>query len=267
MAEFTNEQKIACIDRSPAAVAVHDKAAWLALFAGDCLVNDPVGSKPHEGHKAIARFYDSFIAPNEISFDVQHDTVCGNTVVRDLTIETTMSTGLQVSVSTHIRYQLIEQDGELKIHRLYAHWELLPMVLHTLRQGVLGLVTYAKLSVHMIRCQGLGGVLGFTRGFGGVGKRGKVQAQAWLSAISQGDSAAAGEQLATGAQLHLPDAEQCSLDQVLEQMQGVQWRKVIAAGKTITATINQAERQGVVYLLVDRKGKIIEARFYLQRSG
>ncbi|MGB1581744.1 MAG: nuclear transport factor 2 family protein, partial [Nevskiales bacterium] len=252
-----------CINKSPAAVAIHDKSAWLGLFASGGLVNDPVGSKPHVGQEEISRFYDTFIAPNQINFAVDKDTVCGMTVVRDLIIETTMSTGLRVDVPTHIRYELAEEDGQLKIEHLYAHWELMPMVLQTLKQGISGLLTYAKLSVHMIRCQGIGGVLGFMRGFGGVGNKGKLRAEEWLTAISRADSVNARDHIAAGAQLHLPDADDCGLDVIVQQLKGLRWRKLTAAGRTVTATINLGEQQGVAYMALNHKRHIIEARFYL----
>lgn len=260
---FSDQDKIDCINKSPAAVAIHDKPAWLGLFASGGLVNDPVGSRPHVGKDEISRFYDTFIAPNQIRFDVDKDTVCGMTVVRDLIIETTMSTGLRVDVPTHIRYELVDEHGELKIEHLYAHWELMPMVLQTLKQGIKGLTTYSKLSVHMIRCQGFGGVLGFMRGFGGVGKRGKLRAEEWLTAISQGDSVNARDYIAAGAELHLLDAENCGLDSLTEQLQGLRWRKLTAAGKTVTATISLGDKQGVAYMALNHKKHIIEARFYL----
>ncbi|MDX1496118.1 MAG: nuclear transport factor 2 family protein [Salinisphaeraceae bacterium] len=260
---FSDQDKIDCINKSPAAVAVHDKAAWLGLFASGGLVNDPVGSKPHIGQEEISRFYDTFIAPNQIQFAVDKDTVCGMTVVRDLIIQTTMSTGLRVDVPTHIRYELAEEDGELKIEHLYAHWELMPMVLQTLKQGLNGLVTYAKLSVHMIRCQGFGGVLGFTRGFLGVGKKGKLRAEEWLTALSRSDSVNAREYISAGAELHLPEADNCGLDVITESLKGLRWRKLTAAGNTVTATITLGEKQGVVYMAMNHKKNIIEARFYL----
>jgi len=100
---FSDQEKLALVKASPEAVAQHDKTAWLNLFTTDALVNDPVGSKPHVGHAQIGRFYDSFIAPNKITFAPEHDTVCGDTVVRDLTIVTILLTGLTVPVATHIR--------------------------------------------------------------------------------------------------------------------------------------------------------------------
>lgn len=260
---YSDQDKIDCINQSPAAVAAHDKAAWLGLFASNGLVNDPVGSKPHVGQARISRFYDTFIAPNRINFDVAQDTVCGMTVVRDLIIETTMSTGLRVDVPTHIRYELVEQDGALKIQNLYAHWELMPMVLQTLRQGISGLVTYGKLSVHMIRCQGIGGVLGFMKGFGGVGKAGKLRAEELLTAISQGDAILARGLMGYCQSQELPAGNPVSPDALVEQLQGLRWTKLTAAGSQVTATVFHGEQRGVVLLTLDRKRHIESIAFYL----
>ena len=41
MKRFTEDDCIALVERSPAAVAVHDKDAWLGLFARYNLVEDP----------------------------------------------------------------------------------------------------------------------------------------------------------------------------------------------------------------------------------
>jgi len=223
---WTAADKLAAVTASPEAVARHDKATWLGLFASDAEINDPVGSQPHAGEAAISRFYDTFIAPNAITFLPEYDVVCGDTVVRDLVISTTMSTGLQVDVSTHIRYELVEEGGKLKVRRLYAHWELLPMVMATLGKGMKGWWTYNKLSVHMIRCQGVRGVRGFMRGFSGIGSKGKQVASDWLDE------------------------------------QGLEWRKLISSGQHITATVEQNGKRGVAWWLFDEKGEVTESRIY-----
>ncbi|WP_369669948.1 nuclear transport factor 2 family protein, partial [Enterococcus faecium] len=83
-APVTREQLMAVVEGSPKAVGAHDRSTWVALFAGDGQVNDPVGSRPHNGQAAIESFYDTFIAPNSITFHVERDIVCGRTVWRDL---------------------------------------------------------------------------------------------------------------------------------------------------------------------------------------
>lgn len=259
---FSDQDKLDCVKRSPAAVAVHDKATWLSLFSREGLVNDPVGSRPHKTDGEIDRFYETFIAPNQIHFDVEHDTVCGNTVIRDLIIQTTMSTGLKVDVPTHIRYELVEEGGQLKVHRLYAHWELAPMVLQTLKAGMPGLVTYSKLSVHMIRCQGLGGVFGFMKGFGGVGMQGKQRAEAVLSALAQGQPARLDNELADEASFDLCGYSSMDPHDFAEELQGLSWKKLIAAGRTVTATVMQGDRRGLALFMFNNKRQISRVRFY-----
>jgi ketosteroid isomerase-like protein len=58
-----------------------DRAGWLALFAPDAFVEDPVGGGRHEGIEAITAFYDSTISTVE-SFDyrIERSYLCGNEV-------------------------------------------------------------------------------------------------------------------------------------------------------------------------------------------
>ncbi len=259
---FSDQDKLDFVKKSPEAVAVHDKATWLGLFAKDGLVNDPVGSKPHTNYSEIDRFYETFIAPNKIVFDVEHDVVCGNTVVRDLIIETTMSTGLKVDVPTHIRYELVEEGGKLKVHRLYAHWELSPMVLQTLKAGISGLVTYSKLSVHMIRCQGMAGVFGFMKGFNSVGRSGKKSAEQFLAGVAQGDSNQASSVLAEDASFDMSGYSSMNFGDFAAELNGMSWKKVMAAGRTVTATVMQGDKRGVALFIFNDKRQISRVRFY-----
>lgn len=77
---------------------------------------------------ALARFWDAFIAPNDIEFHVVQDWVDGFDVVRDVTIVTTMPAGVQVSTPAHLIYQTGDEDGVLKVRRMAAHWETVPVV-------------------------------------------------------------------------------------------------------------------------------------------
>lgn len=249
---------------SPAAVAVHDKQAWLGLFATDAEINDPMGSRPHATPKAIDRFYETFIAPNNIRFVVDQDIVTGNTVVRDVTIMTEMPTGLVVGVPTHIRYEMtVDDSGEPRIQRLSAHWELIVMVLRTLGTGMLGLRTYMKLSWGMIRCQGLWGVLGFMRGFSGVGGAGKRRAEVFLAALRDGDTGQAKRYFAPAYSIELPAGEERSINQLMSLCQGMSWRKLMAAGMYVSATVRVGAGRGVLFLRMDWRKRIVSAVFYL----
>jgi hypothetical protein len=59
----SREALLAVVERSPACVAVHDRAGWLDLFSDDAVVEDPVGSAPApKASGVLGRFYDTFIA-------------------------------------------------------------------------------------------------------------------------------------------------------------------------------------------------------------
>lgn len=249
---------------SPAAVAEHDKDAWLALFADTSLVNDPVGSKPHTDARARERFYDAFIAPNDIRFDVEHDIVCDNTVARDVVIRIGMASGLDVSVPAHLRYELVAQSDGLRISGLFAHWELMPMVLRTLKTGLKGWTTYARLTVRMIACQGIGGVLGFMRGFAGVGRAGKQRAQSFLDALAHGDTDAADALLGPGAAIEIPSGSVVAADEAAVRLRGARFSKLIVAGRTVTATVELASGYGIVLLDFGNNKRISRVHLYIE---
>ena len=72
--------------RSREAVGARDKEAWLAVFADDAIVEDPIGpsafdpdGKGHRGRDAISRFWDIAIAPTtKIEFIFRDTYQCGN---------------------------------------------------------------------------------------------------------------------------------------------------------------------------------------------
>lgn len=234
---FSEQDCLEAVKRSPAACAVHDKATWLTLFSQQGAINDPHGSQPHATQDQRDRFYETFIAPNGIHFDVHHDIVCGQTVLRDVTIQTTLSTGLVIDVPTHIRYELVEQDGGLKVEALHAYWELLPMVLGTLKTGFKGWVSYGKLTVHMLKKQGLGGVIGFMRGFFGVGRAGKGVAEQFLAALRDRDIATATTLVADGVVFSQAGQSGIRLQDLAQQLAAVSWDKLTMAGDSVSATI------------------------------
>jgi steroid delta-isomerase len=94
------------IRRSREAVREHDREAWLALWAADALIQDPVGPSPfdppglgHRGPEAIAAFYDNIIAPNElITFEIAQSYECGDEVADVGLIRTVLPGGKHVAV-------------------------------------------------------------------------------------------------------------------------------------------------------------------------
>ena len=115
-------------ERSMAAVAAGDRAAWLGLFADDAVVEDPVGpsmldpeGRGHRGAEAIAAFYDNVIGVNEsIRFDIRQSFLCGDEVANVGTIRIDFVGGGAVEVDGVYCYR-VAADGRLGGIR--AFWE------------------------------------------------------------------------------------------------------------------------------------------------
>ncbi|WP_433629874.1 nuclear transport factor 2 family protein [Nocardia sp. CA-120079] len=239
---------IAAVQASPRAVAAHDKAAWVDLFTADATVNDPVGSRPHIGRAAIERFYDTFIGPNTIAFRVDHDFVSLSTVVRDLMIRTTMSTGATVAVPMHLRYDLVEEDGVWKITRLAAHWELAAMIVQLLRTGLPGLGAALKLGPQLIANQGFDGMLAMMQALRGIGRSGKRAAAQVFSAAAATDISRVRRLLSERTVVELPAGTRISLEEFTNRARNMQWDKLIAAGRTVSASVRLDSAQGVAFV-------------------
>lgn len=113
--------------RSRDAVQRGDRAAWLALFAEDGVVQDPVGvsaldeiGEGHRGAEARAAFWDTVIAPNPITMDVLASHAGGDEVANVVTITTTFPDGARAIVDIVAIYRV---DAEGSILSLRAFWE------------------------------------------------------------------------------------------------------------------------------------------------
>jgi hypothetical protein len=186
------------IEGSPAAVAVHDKQAWISLFAKENIVEDPVGSTPHcsdmsdrktgeDNTTPLERFYEAFIAASDIKFHVKQDIVSGYTAIRDLAIEIEMAAGLTVHVPMHAVYELTDEDGKLKICHLWAHWELSAMVMQVISNGFSGIYAMTKLGGRVMKFQGIKETLGFAKGFLGIYQKGKNHVRNFVKATNEKD--------------------------------------------------------------------------------
>lgn len=114
--------------RSRAAVANKDRAGWLALFAEDALVQDPVGPSAfdevgdgHRGAAAIAAFWDNVIAPNSIAMRIEASFAGADEVANVVTITTTFDDGSQAVVPGVVIYRVNELG---QILSLRAFWEM-----------------------------------------------------------------------------------------------------------------------------------------------
>lgn len=246
MNTYKPEAMQALVEASPAAVASHDKAAWLALFARHFSVEDPVGSLPVTDRRdgSIEQFYDTFIAPNDIRFEVSRDYYGNRCVLRDLTIHIDMAPAVSVSVPMHLLYTIDEENSSLKISRLAAHWELVPMVIQLLKQGLPALRVMTGLSGRMIRQLGIRGTLGFSKAALTPRRRLYRRLDELVTAINCQDLSAVQHCFATGSAGMLIDSTGHTLR--LADLKGIRTGKRIAAGRWISASITLAGKPGVV---------------------
>jgi ketosteroid isomerase-like protein len=110
------------------AVEAGDKAAWLALFHPDAVVEDPIGPSPfdpegtgHRGLVAIEAFYDTVIAPNAVRFRIDQSWAGGNEVANVGTISTTMPDGTVVHTDGGFTYRVADEG---RVVDLRAYWEV-----------------------------------------------------------------------------------------------------------------------------------------------
>jgi len=113
--------------KSIAAVKAKRKEDWLALFAADGVIQDPVGTSPidpsgegHRGTAAIGKFWDNQIAPNTIHFEVRESYAAGSECANVGTISIGMPNGMKARCDGVFVYR-VNDAGKLVSMR--AHWE------------------------------------------------------------------------------------------------------------------------------------------------
>lgn len=111
------------------AVQSGDKEAWLALFADDAVIEDPVGEslldpegKGHRGLGAVSAFWDANIGPNSLKFDIRASYAAGNEVANVGTITTTLPDGSRAVVEGVFTYR-VDDDGKLVALRAFWNFD------------------------------------------------------------------------------------------------------------------------------------------------
>jgi hypothetical protein len=245
MATYGRDRMLALVERSPAAAGAHDRDGWAGLFVDGGIVNDPFGSRPHVGGAEIRRFYDTFIGPRNITFHRGADFVGERTVIRDLELEVEMSPKVTLRVPVFIRYDLYDCGDDLHIARLAAYWELPGMITQFARCGVPAVPVGAKLSGALLRNQGIGGAIGFAKGFRRVGAAAKATVARFLDAASHGDVSGARACLDPNAPVVVLGGAAAGVDHVIGQLTGVRSHKHLASGNTVAVALIIGDRKGV----------------------
>lgn len=254
---------LATVERSPAAAAAHDRAGWVGLFTDDGRIEDPVGSRPHVGPAQIARFYETFIGPRDITFHPEVDIARDSTVVRDLELEVAMGPAVTMNIPAFLRYDLREINGEWKIAGLRAYWDLPAMMLQFLRNGAPAGWAMLQLSQGLLGNQGLGGTAGFAAGFRRAGHRHKKTLDRFLSAAARGDSPAATQMLSPSAAITLDDSGEICASGLVERLREASWAKTIGAGPTVAVSVTSLRGRGVLFAEFTRRGtQITRVRYF-----
>jgi steroid delta-isomerase len=105
------------------------KEEWIALFAEDAVIEDPVGvsmfdptGEGHRGHAGIAAFWDKTIANvARFEFDIRDSFAAGDEVANVGTITTFLSDGSRVDTEGVFVYR-VNADGLVVSMR--AFWEM-----------------------------------------------------------------------------------------------------------------------------------------------
>ncbi|MBW1884069.1 MAG: nuclear transport factor 2 family protein [Deltaproteobacteria bacterium] len=115
-------------ERHVAAVHSGDREAFLANFADNAVVEDPVGPSPldpsgegHRGRSAIAAFWDLIIGPGSVRFEIERAYACGDEVANVGWIYNTLPDGGgEIAAEGVFVYRV---DAEGKLVSLKAYWD------------------------------------------------------------------------------------------------------------------------------------------------
>ena len=167
---FSRADMLATAERSPAAAAAHDRDGWVGLLLGEGGSRTRSGPG-RTGTAAIARFYDTFIGPRDITFHRDVDIVVGTTVIRDLELEVKMASTLthadpRLSALRPARRRW-RAENRCAVSILGASGDGGPVS----AQRCPGRARRMQLSKGLLSNQGLAGTLGFLSGFRGIGQR------------------------------------------------------------------------------------------------
>lgn len=243
---FTRDELLTTVELSPQAAGAHDRQGWVGLFAAGGQVEDPVGSRPHRGPAQIERFYDTFIAPRDITFHRDVDIVSGSTVIRDLELEVVMSPSVTMRIPAYLRYAVVPASAGPRIAELQAYWELPAMIGQFARAGLGAVPVGLRLSVALLRNQGPSGTLGFAKGMGGAGRAGKRVIAGLLDDLCTGDAVAVQRRLGADTVICAGDDGPLNASGLVELTSGASWRKLIASGSSLVAGLDRDGRRAVL---------------------
>jgi hypothetical protein len=121
-----------------------------------------------------------------------------------------------------------------------------------------------SLSRALLVNQGLGGTIGFLSGFRGVRGRGKRHVVRLLDAAGTGtgNELAARRLLSAAARVTLGDDTRLGTSDLMSRLAGARWRKVIASGGSVAATIERGSQRSMLVAELSRPTEISRIRIF-----
>ena len=124
------EKKTAAITAHKHSIAnamAGNKEQWLAMFADDALVHDPVGISPHDpsgegfrGKERISEFWDLMIGPGNLNIVPHKRFPCGDNIVAVAMTATNEMGDLKTYIEMVVTY---EGNDRGKLILLKAYWD------------------------------------------------------------------------------------------------------------------------------------------------
>ena len=168
-----------------------------------------------------------------------------------------MGSAVTMYIPAFLRYDLREANGEWRIAELRAYWELPAMMLQFLRTGSRAVSPALQLSRGLLGNQGLRGTAGFMTGFRRAGARHKKLVETFLGAVARGDKFAAPRALSSTATITLGDNDPLDVAELVEQLDGASWTKMIGAGPTVAVSLSSGHGRGIMFADVAWRGNAI----------
>jgi len=271
---------IALVDTSPELVGKHDREGWLNLFSTNAIVQDPVGAglnrkgkDMRKGKDALGRFYDIFIGPNKIVFDVHQDIVIGDEMMREVSINTTLPNGAVTIVHCFLIYKIVEEGGQLKIEGLRAHWDFGKNAISLMKNnGFKGMTGSTVQFYTMIRVQGIKRIIEYMGAmYKGILKKGIKAANVFAAAVNNKDEAAFAKLFDSGATIEFPvgskpatagDFLKGAGKDVKLELKSLRSGGWFTSG-AVDATMGGSSKHGAVFFEFSPKTKkLINARFF-----
>jgi ketosteroid isomerase-like protein len=97
-----------------------DRDGWIALFASDAVVEDPVGGAAHRGIQAITDFVDFTISTVEsFDYEIERAYPCGNEVAMVIRFDI-VAAGTRLDMDV---VNIYATDGKGKLTSLRSFWD------------------------------------------------------------------------------------------------------------------------------------------------